>query len=67
MLKREDIHIGKLLRYELHTNVRQESFVVIVTHTEHDGFWINFHDGDKIFVWYKYDLDKYEPLEIKCE
>tara|TARA_Y100000592_G_C5228125_1_gene202586 strand:- start:1 stop:198 length:198 start_codon:yes stop_codon:yes gene_type:complete len=65
MLKQEDIHIGKLLRYDLHTNVRQESFIVVVTDIDTDGFWINFHDGDKTYVWYKYDLDKYEPLEIK--
>ena len=67
MLTESDIHVGKLLRYDLHTNVRQESFVGIVTHTEQDGFWIHFHDGDKIFVWYKYDLHKYEPLEVKWE
>tara|TARA_Y100000591_G_scaffold265341_1_gene238882 strand:- start:1507 stop:1704 length:198 start_codon:yes stop_codon:yes gene_type:complete len=65
MLKQEDIHIGKLLRYDLHTNVRQESFIVVVTDIDTDGFWINFHDGDKTYVWYKYDLGKYEPLEIK--
>ena len=65
MLKREDIHIGKLLRYDLHTNVRQESFIVVVTLLDEDGFWIHFHDGDKAYVWYKYDLGKYEPVEIK--
>lgn len=65
MLKRKDIHIGKLLRYDLHTNARQESFIVIVVDMNTDGFWINFHDGDRYYVWYKFDMGKYKALEVK--
>jgi len=63
MVKREDIHIGKLLRFDLHRP--HQSFIGIVTFLDLDGFWIHFHDGDKLYVWYKYDLGDYTPLEIK--
>ena len=65
MLKKDDIHIGKLLRFDIHTNVRHESYIGIVTYVDLDGFYVQFHDGDKLYAWYKYDLGRYKALEIK--
>jgi len=68
MIKRNKIHIGKLLRY----TEGDESWLGIVREIDEsgepdndcDGFWLYFlADGDRGFIYYKYDMDTVTEIE----
>jgi|10_taG_2_1085330.scaffolds.fasta_scaffold29063_1 hypothetical protein len=61
MLKEEEIYVGKPLIYRW----SKLSWFATVIEIDEEGFVLGFHDGDRTYIWYEYDMGMVMSLETK--